>query len=389
LKRKRYQAGSYSGKKEREVLTCGCCDIASRSKRAQQRIAASSSEPFQYSTKTQAQKAAEALRLTLNSDYKPTTTATIGTLVNRYILEAMPERYSTSQSYKSYLNGYIKPKWGDHDLVTLGQNPFWVEEWLRELPNAPKTKAHIKGLMHRLYEYAMKWRMMSIQRNPMELVEVKGVARRMRKPKVLTLEQYHLLLPLIPEPYRTMVVIAQCLGLRVSEILGLQCRDLDFESLVLQAQGGVVQGRVDRVKSEYSEDDVPLDPAVAQVLQEWLEDCPTTPEGWLFPNPATRKPYHASEICKNYIRPAGDKLGLGKIGWHTFRHTYRTLLDETGAPMKVQQELMRHANTQSTMNVYGSAMLESKRTANSKIVRLVIVPSFQQGNEKGRVPAAP
>ena len=162
----------------------------------------------QYSTKTQALKAAEALRLTLNSDYKPTSTATIGTLVDRYILEAMPERYSTSQSYKSYLNGYIKPKWGDHDLVTLSLNPLWVEKWLRELPNARKTKAHIKGLMHRLYEYAMKWRMMSIQRNPMELVEVKGVARRIRKPKVLTVEQCHLLLPLIPQPYRTTVVIA-------------------------------------------------------------------------------------------------------------------------------------------------------------------------------------
>ena len=88
------------------------------------------------------------------------------------MLEAMPERYSNTQSYTSYLNGYIKPKWGDYDVVTLGQNPFWVEKWLRALPNAPKTKAHIKGLMHRLYEYAMKWRMMSIQRNPMELVEV-------------------------------------------------------------------------------------------------------------------------------------------------------------------------------------------------------------------------
>jgi integrase len=42
---------------------------------------------------------------------------------------------------------------------------------------------------------------------------------------------------------------------------------------------------------------------------------------------------------------------LGEIGWHTFRHTYRSWLDETGAPMKVQQELMRHASIQTTMNI--------------------------------------
>ncbi|HKU24654.1 MAG TPA: tyrosine-type recombinase/integrase [Candidatus Sulfotelmatobacter sp.] len=62
------------------------------------------------------------------------------------------------------------------------------------------------------------------------------------------------------------------------------------------------------------------------------------------------------------------------IGWHTFRHTYRSWLDETGAPMKVQQELMRHASIQTTMNVYGQAMSSSKREANSKVVEMVLKP---------------
>jgi integrase len=61
----------------------------------------------------------------------------------------------------------------------------------------------------------------------------------------------------------------------------------------------------------------------------------------------------------------------GRLGWHTFRHTYRSWLDETGAPMKVQQELMRHASIQTTMNVYGQAMSSSKREANSKIVEVL------------------
>src|SRR5258706_7804882 len=49
-----------------------------------------------------------------------------------------------------------------------------------------------------------------------------------------------------------------------------------------------------------------------------------------------------------------------------------TLLDETGAPMKVQQELMRHAGIRTTMNVYGKDMDESKRAAHGKVVRLVL-----------------
>jgi integrase len=39
--------------------------------------------------------------------------------------------------------------------------------------------------------------------------------------------------------------------------------------------------------------------------------------------------------------------------------------------MKVQQELMRHASIQTTMNVYGQAMSDSKRRANSQVVSLV------------------
>lgn len=64
--------------------------------------------------------------------------------------------------------------------------------------------------------------------------------------------------------------------------------------------------------------------------------------------------------------------------WHTFRHTYRSWLDETGAPMKVQQELMRHASIQTTMNVYGRAMTETKRRANSQVVGLVFGPNLQE-----------
>jgi len=40
--------------------------------------------------------------------------------------------------------------------------------------------------------------------------------------------------------------------------------------------------------------------------------------------------------------------------------------------MKVQQELMRHADIRTTMNVYGKAMDASKREAHSKVVRMVL-----------------
>ena len=62
------------------------------------------------------------------------------------------------------------------------------------------------------------------------------------------------------------------------------------------------------------------------------------------------------------------------IGWKTFRHSYRSWLDDTGAPLTVQKELMRHASIQTTMNVYGKAMTASKRKAHSRVVEMILKP---------------
>jgi integrase len=69
---------------------------------------------------------------------------------------------------------------------------------------------------------------------------------------------------------------------------------------------------------------------------------------------------------------AGEKVGAGRLGWHAFRHTYSSLLNEHGTDVKVQQELLRHADIRTTMNIYTRAVPERLRTANSKLVRLLL-----------------
>jgi integrase len=157
-------------------------------------------------------------------------------------------------------------------------------------------------------------------------------------------------------------------------ILDDALRDINFEQLTMRVTRAAVHGIVDEVKTEYSEDDLPLDPDLATVLLTWKRQCTKTEEGWVFPSKITGRCYHASPIQQDYIRPAGRKLGLGDIGWHTFRHTYRSWLDAVGTPIGVQQKLMRHAQIATTMNVYGNAMMETKREANRKVVEMVLRP---------------
>ena len=50
-------------------------------------------------------------------------------------------------------------------------------------------------------------------------------------PRVLNVREIRLVLKELTEPYRTMVLAAACLGLRASEIVGLQWADLNWEDL--------------------------------------------------------------------------------------------------------------------------------------------------------------
>ncbi|MGD0445510.1 MAG: site-specific integrase [Edaphobacter sp.] len=324
--------------------------------------------------------------------------------------------YSTAVSYLSVIK-QVRVKWGTTHITRM--KPVKVQEWLKNMDSAPKTKGHVKAIMHRLYEKAMLWEMVEWQRNPMQLVEVKGISKRKKKPIVLTVEQYYQLLELIPQPYRTMVVVAQCTGLRAEEVLALEWQDIDFENLSMKVVRAVVHGRVKMVKTEYSEDELPLDPDFAAILLDWKmeserkakEEGKTQLAGsdLLFISPVTGRHFHTAPVQQDYIRPAGCCLvacrkcgaaagvwcreegktpnggrlpiheerweAAGKydgVGWHTFRHTYRSWLDDTGAPVGVQQKLMRHAQVSTTMNVYGNALMGAKREANSKVVRMAL-----------------
>ena len=69
--------------------------------------------------------------------------------------------------------------------------------------------------------------------------------------------------------------------------------------------------------------------------------------------------------------PAAKKTGIGRVGWHSFRHSHSTLLHALGVDLKVQQGLLRHADVRTTMNIYTQAVPSALREANSKVFRLV------------------
>jgi len=341
----------------------------------------------EYQTETAARRALQSQLLKINGSeaYVAQRSPTFGTLLDKFITDARLKeisarrpnetveealKFSTTIGYLSLIKVHLRPTWSKVALVDI--KPLDVQEWLKQLNLSKKTKQSIKGLFHRMLELAMLWELMPVQRNPIALVEIKGgTTRPGRKKFILTAEQFRQLCGLLKEPYRTMVTVAMCLGLRVSEILALKWSDFDFEAGTLMITRGMVHGRIGRVKTEYSEAEMPLDPAFAQVIQKWRMLCPASEEGWVFPSPHAGGVWYSSDLQRTVLVPAGKQIGLPRLGWHTFRHSYRSMLDACGAPIGVQQKLMRHAHVSTTMK-YGDAYMDEKRKAHSAVVQMVL-----------------
>jgi len=136
--------------------------------------------------------------------------------------EELPDRKSTRTFYLPWQNNYILRRWGSEPLSAV-KNAFAVENWLKSLKTlSPKSRVHIRSLMHIIFDCAMRWGVMGVERNPMDLVRIKGATKKVRPRRALTVARVQAVLNFLAEPFRTMVTIAACLGLRVSEIMGLQ-----------------------------------------------------------------------------------------------------------------------------------------------------------------------
>jgi integrase len=340
---------------------------------------------LKYPTETKVRVALQSKLLELNgpASYKKENKPTFGLVIDRFIeserlveILAQPPgqvtitdgvAYSTASGYLSYLRKHIRPRWSA--TLVAEMDPLDIQEWLRTLVLAPKTRGHIKNLMSLLFDRARLWKLGTD--NPMELVKVKGISKRLKRRGILTADEYVQLVALLDDPYRAMFVLATFTGLRVSEILALTWQRLNFEAGTMLVSEGSVNGRIGRCKTEDSMDEVPLDPDLAQVLLKWRTKCGVS-VGLVFPSARTGGCQHAGQIQQNHLRPAGLKIGLEGVGWHTCRHSYGSFLDETGAPIGVQQRLMRHAQVSTTMNTYGNAAMKSKREANSKVVKMIL-----------------
>jgi len=322
----------------------------------------------EYPTKAAAWKAVDSAKPEVAKPVSPT----VQTLVEQYRTEKMPKRYSTAKGYECWIKNHILPRWGASPIQDVQARP--VELWLKGLDLSPKSRTHIRTLLSTLWDYA-QWRGdVPTERNPMELVRIKDASKRRRKPRSLTVEEFRRFALQLTEPFRTIALVSVCFGLRISECLALKWSDVNWLDSNLRIQRGIVQNRVDDVKTVYSERAMSVDAEMLSVLKAWKQVSQfSANDDWAFASPSQlgRLPWSYDAVLDAYLR-ASEAAGIGRVGTHTMRHTYRSWLDAVGTTIAVQQKLMRHADIRTTMNVYGDVVTDEMSRAHEKVVCLAL-----------------
>lgn len=352
-----------------------------------------------FRTKASAQKEAAKIILEINERLAG---VRVSGLCDRFEKDGMPGRHSTSGPYLSHLKR-VRAFWGDWHVSDMAKDVMAVERWVNAYqtlgkpervipariakgkvvpaklvpgkparPASKKTKLHVKAFLHRLFECAMKWQLLNMQRNPMSLIEVKGKRIRSRKLILLTGDQYRALIadPKLSQHVKVMIQVAMLLGLRASEFLGLRWEDIDFEQRTVHIRRSLVGQYVDDTKTPESEAELPMHDDLAAVLLAWKEyEAPV--KGWLFGNLTTERPYWRGTLQQDHLVPAGRRVGIQGLGWHAFRHTYRAMMRELDIPLEMQKTLMRHSDITVTLGYGGQTPSKTSRPFNAQVVEIM------------------
>jgi len=383
LNRPRYQHGFFSRhrrKKGPEVWVYRWRDIDAKGKPKMRALVVGSVK--QYSTETAAWKAVSTLRLDVNyhTSRPEGIPGTFEQLVEHYrMIELDLEKESerkvrqTKQTYDVYLKARIVPRWGGYRLGEI--KAVAVERWLGSIDDLSNgTKAKIKGIMSEVYQHAIRYGWLNDGENP--IFAVRQSAKRTRVTEPLEAVEFRALMLELPQKMRLIGIVAATTGLRISEVLGLKWMDIDWKTLQMEVTRSVVDGIVGRCKTETSRRPVPIDEFTADELSSWKkETCYAKPDDWVFASEKVqgKMPPWTDTLLDRFLQPAAKRAGITKwVGFHSFRHTYSTLLKANGEDVKVVQELMRHANISTTMNVYTKALTPAKREAQSRVVDVLM-----------------
>jgi integrase/recombinase XerD len=210
-------------------------------------------------------------------------------------------------------------------------------------PVAPATLQRKAACLRSFYRHLRRESV--VEHDP--TADLRAPKKSQRLPHVLSRDEIARLLasPTGSDPQalrdRALLELMYACGLRASEAIGLQLRDVDLDAAMLRARG---KGSKERI--------VPIGGEAIAATRVWLQRgrpalVGLAPEAHLFVNQRgaglTRQGLY--KIVQRHARAAGL---AGRMSPHTLRHTFATHLLAGGCDLRSLQEMLGHADIATT-----------------------------------------
>lgn len=298
--------------------------------------------------------------------------STLGKHTNKTIKEALEDflrntrrKYeaSTLRGYSSAIYFHLIPAFGDMPIRKITTKD--IKDWISGLTISAKRINNVLIPLRLVLRDAYMDGL--IDSNPAD--RIRNLAHRYDDPQPFTPEEMRLILENCPPQTRNLFQFAFWSGLRTSELIALEWRDIDFQKGVVHVTRASVRGIIKQPKTVAGIRDVLLLPYAREALERQKEFSFTT-GGRIFLNPLTNKPWETDgQIRKLGWIPALKKAGIPYRNPYQTRHTYAsTLLSAGENPMWVAQQ-MGHADWGMIRRRYGRWIPEVDKTAGSLVVK--------------------
>ncbi|HYJ21949.1 MAG TPA: site-specific integrase [Solirubrobacterales bacterium] len=306
-------------------------------------------------TKTEAEAELRRMRLATEETPPPETTVTVDEAARHLMrhLEAIGRRPTTLATYRSLFRSHLQWSAEEVDLERFTRRD--VEELdrvMRRKALAPKTRLNALKLLSEIFAFAKRqgW----CRRNPCEQVQYPRVEPTTDIRFLTEVELVALLkaVNIEEEPLghtdRAMFLTAALTGLRQSELLGLEWRDVDFAAERIRVRRTNVRGHRGPPKSRYGSRSVPMAPQVAAALRRYLDRSRHRDrQDLVFGHPLTGKVLSYSAIDQRF-KKALRAAKVREVRFEDLRHTFGTRLAAEGVPIRDIQEWMGHEDIRTT-----------------------------------------
>jgi integrase len=282
----------------------------------------------------------------------------------RPYLERKQVKPSTKRSYECELRVHILPTLGAMRIADVA--PLHIERLLQSRlkgGSSPKTVRNLVGLLQSIFSLAVDNDL--IPRSPVRNRHKPRVTRS-EKP-VWTPEQLKLIVDSVPQVHRSLFQCAMLTGARLGELLGLQWKHIDFDSQTLQIRQALWEGELVAPKTEGSVRLIYFGPMLlAAVMARKQNSDHNGAEDFVFCK-GDGTPLNPDVLRRDVLYPTLDRLGIARTrraaGFHTFRHSAATIVNQKTGNLKLVQKLLGHSNLSTTADVYTHTSADADRRA--------------------------